>query len=172
MPKFNLSYHRVINTSYFYDLSLNNLQFYNPLYNELFNLDKNNYNKITLNQKYQCISSKKVYNTENKEISEKDCFVKFSPLIDPAKYMSGKYVNENIKLPNIMDTSANTMSKILDSNNASYVDNFFYYLSSRLLNHHNFIGGYFVVGDILVVLRTASAVSCGCCYFTFFFAQM
>ena len=52
-----------------------------------------------------------------------------------------KYVNENIKLPNIMDTSANTMSKILDSNNASYVDNFFYYLSSRLLNHHNFIGG-------------------------------
>lgn len=149
MPKFNLSYHRVINRSYFYDLSLNNLQFYNPLYNELFNLDKNNYNKITLNHKYQCVSSKKVYNTENKEVSGKDCFVKFSPLIDPAKYMSGKYVNENINLPNIMDTSANTMSKILDSNNASYVDNFFYYLSSQLLNYHHFTGGIDYYGSFM-----------------------
>ena len=149
MPKFNLSYHRVINTSYFYDLSLCNLQFYNPLYNELFNLDESTYNKISLNHKYQCISSNKICNTENKEVLEKDYFVKYSPLIDPTKYMSGKYVKENIKLPNIVDTSANTMSKILNSNNASYVDNFFYYLSSQLLNHHKFKSGIDYYGSFM-----------------------
>ena len=41
-----------------------------------------------------------------KEVLEKDYFVKYSPLIDPTKYMSGKYLKENIKLPSIVDTSA------------------------------------------------------------------
>ena len=54
MPKFNLSYHKVPNI-HFKDLSFNGFQFYNPLYNELFNLDENSFNKITLNQKYQFI---------------------------------------------------------------------------------------------------------------------
>lgn len=149
MPKFNLSYHRVINTSYFYDLSLSDVQFYNPLYNELFNLDESTYNKISLNHKYQCISSKNIYNIENKEVLEKDYFIKYSPLVDPTKFMSGKYVKENIKLPSIVDTSANTMSKILNSNNASYVDNFFYYLSSQLLNHHKFKSGIDYYGSFM-----------------------
>ena len=80
MPKFNLSYHRVpdiiVN-----DMSFSNFQFYNPLYSELFNLDESTYNKISLNHKYQCISSKNIYNIENKDVLEKDYFIKYSPLV-------------------------------------------------------------------------------------------
>jgi len=68
MPKFELSYHKVpknigifndLSFSFFndslqyYPYSLDKLQNYNPLYNELFNLDKSTYNRITLNHRYQ-----------------------------------------------------------------------------------------------------------------------
>ena len=82
MPKFNLSYHKVPQIN-FKDLSFNSFQFYNPLYNELFNLDETSFNKITLNQKYQFISENQIYNTLSNEIINQEYFIKYSPLVDP-----------------------------------------------------------------------------------------
>ena len=61
-----------------------------------------------------------------------------SPLIDPVKYMIGKFKNidkdQILKLPNLNN---NTLERIQDKNNASYVDSFFSYLTSMLLHTHN-----------------------------------
>ncbi len=150
MPKFNLSYHRVpdiiVN-----DMSFSNFQFYNPLYSELFNLDETNYNKITLNNRYHFLSPNIIYDYATKEHLEKDIFIKYSPLIDPSKYMAGKYCKYNISLPTILDTSSNVYHRIVDPNNVSYVDNFFYYLSSKILNEHDFVNSIDYYGSFLCI---------------------
>ncbi len=150
MPKFNLSYHKVPNI-HFKDLSFNGFQFYNPLYNELFNLDENSFNKITLNQKYQFISENQIYDTSNKETINQDYFIKYSPLVDPTKYMVGKYTTCNLSLPTIHDTSSNVYHKIIHFNNVSYIDNFFYYLSSQILNYHNFQNSIDYYGSFMCI---------------------
>ena len=81
--------------------------------------------------------------------SKKEVFIKYSPLIDPVKYMIGKYENNYniLELPKFIDTNnldAKSMEymknykKILDPNNSAYIDGFFSYLSSCLLNNFNF----------------------------------
>ena len=73
MPKFQLHYHKIpkINDSFMHNETSNSdeyqpyaiqkFQHYNPLYNELFHLDKKTYNKITLNQRYQIVDINSVY---------------------------------------------------------------------------------------------------------------
>ena len=48
--------------------------------------------------------------------------------------------------------SSNTCSKkVLDSNNSAYVDSFFSYLSSKLLNNTGFVHGFNFFGSFLTI---------------------
>jgi len=133
---------------------ITHLQNYNPLYSEFFIMNDTNYDKVALNNKYHIQDLTTVYHTETKETMQKPVFIKFSPLLDPVRYMIGKYNISDEKtrtLPNLSSTNENTLPKILNKNNASYVDNFFSYLTSRLLHEHGFIHGLDYYGSFLGV---------------------
>jgi hypothetical protein len=149
-------------------LDITNIQNYFPLYNNYFDLNVNNYNAINLNNNYRLenIVEKLSYNKFIGEIcdicnnkSSKDIFIKFSPLIDPVKYMLGKYDNNYniLELPKFYSNDhINSNSdyhkkykKILDSNNSAYIDGFFSFLSSCLLNNYSFYNGLNYYGAFL-----------------------
>ena len=69
-----------------------------------------------------------------------ESFFKFSPLIDPVKFMVGKYEKVNkeiiVKLPKLNNNDC--LDKVLDKNNSAYVDSFFSYLTSQLLHNSSF----------------------------------
>ena len=120
------------------------IQNYVPLYSKYFSLSNNNYNSINLNHKFSIIDmidnidknkyKVKLIDKSNNTINSKS-FFKYSPLLDPIKYITGKYKNENIsELPLLNNSKCN--KKLLDTNNTAYVDSFFSYLSSQLLNNH------------------------------------
>jgi hypothetical protein len=151
---FSLYYRKPKNTELFNDLEDSNLgitslQNYVPLYEKFFSLNTSNFNSINLNQKYYLTSvnktlSKSTLNVNVKDnsnnIIQKDIFCKFSPLLDPLKFLTGKYdlsVNQLIELPTF--NSTNKFAKLLDQNNSAYVDAFFTYLSSQLLHQNNFL---------------------------------
>ena len=143
------------------NLDVDNLQNYMPLYEKFFTLNKSNYNSINLNNKYhiKTLIKRANYNKYLGELTdqsnnyiERNIFFKFSPLIDPLKYLVGKYDESfNIyEMPSFIDTNSENdnvkeiiekYSKIYDKNNVSYTDGFFSYLSSILLNKFNFLNG-------------------------------
>jgi len=151
-----------LSTSILQDLgeigNVQNIQLYNPIYPLFFNLNESNWNNISLNQKYHIQSHNTVKEIipneegkENIEISKK-IFIKYSPLLDPVKYMIGKYDTNDPKirsLPNITTTDQECHSKIVNPMNSSYVDNFFYYLSSVMKNKYGFIHGIDFYGSFL-----------------------
>ena len=130
---------------------LDKIQIYNPSYNLFFKLAEDNYNNVGLNHKYSMLDLLNVIDQETREPVEKNIHIKYSPLLDPLKYMIGKYKNyDNIcVLPSIGGASSH--SKLLDTNNASYVDNFFSFLSSKLLHSHGFLHGVDYYGSFLGV---------------------
>ena len=132
---------------------LEKVQIYNPSHNLFFQLTEKNYNNITLNHKYIISDLLNVIDQETKETVEKNIHIKYSPLLDPLKYMIGKYKNYDdiCVLPTINGDSSHP--KLLDVNNASYVDNFFSFLSSRLLNSHGFLHGIDYYGSFLGVQK-------------------
>ena len=69
---------------------ISKLQQYNPIYSEFFELTDHNYDSISLNHKYQIHGLNTVLNTETNSIETKPVFTKFSPLMDPLRYMIGK----------------------------------------------------------------------------------
>ena len=87
---------------------------------------------------------------EEGEMKQRQIFFKFSPLLDPTKYMIGKYDLSNtnlLKLPSLGDDSSHP--KVRDPNNSAYVDSFFTYLTSQLLHKHSFIHGVDFFGSFL-----------------------
>ena len=122
---------------------IENLQLYNPVYPNFFELSPSNYNRIGLNHKHHVQSLSDVVDIETNVTVPRNVFVKFAPLLDPIKYMTGKYAKSSEFLANLPTHSSETSStktclpKLKDSNNSSYVDNFFNYLSTQLLHHHN-----------------------------------
>ena len=130
-------------------LGLSGLQNYVPLYENFFSLNTSNFNGINLNQKYylHSINNELSKNTLNinlldnsNNILKQDIFCKFSPLLDPLKFLTGKYdlsANHLIQLPTY--NTDNKFPKLLDKNNSAYVDAFFTYLSSQLLHNYNFM---------------------------------
>lgn len=133
----------------------NNLEVnkYNPLYSVFFNMDSSNYNKIGFDNQYQIVDLKTVKNIQNGNTENKDIFIKFSPLLDPIRYMIGKYdvQDDNIRtLPKYNDNE-NVHEKLLNENNSSYVDNFFSFLSSKLLHNYKFSNGIDFYGSFLTV---------------------
>lgn len=154
---------------FFYKKSCNNLegkeiigvedmQNYIPLYNNFFELNESNYNSINLNNSnfIENIKNKITDNKYNINIKDKSnniipstSFIKFSPLLDPIKYIIDKY-DESTNLFELPKLSNNIChKKMLDTNNLSYVDSFFSFLSSTLLHNYNFVNGIDFYGSFL-----------------------
>ena len=171
---FSLYYRKIDNSVFFSSLEdseieIKNSKNYVPIYENYFNFNENNYNSINLNQRYYVSALSGIVDKNNiqaavidslKSVPEsttivhKPIFIKFSPLIDPIKYMTGKYDNlagestrgtlnsEVLNIPTFSKLeNMQGIFKANDRNNSAYVDGFFSYLSSQLLNHHEFING-------------------------------
>tara|TARA_Y100000992_G_scaffold292649_1_gene250384 strand:+ start:1458 stop:3194 length:1737 start_codon:yes stop_codon:yes gene_type:complete len=131
-------------------------QNYNPIYDTLFDLTPSTANAIQLNQKFMLqkllakendsIYNAVVYNNRNNETKEVPVFFKYSPLLDPVKFMMGKYEDSDITIPTfgiVKDT------KIYHTNNSAYVDGFFNFLTSQLLQQYHFIHGIEFYGSFI-----------------------
>ena len=165
----NINYQKRKNSELFktlecYDFA--DTQNYIPIYNKFFSLNETNYNSVNLNHdwyltniKENIMDNKNLYNCTIKhqttqKIKNKNVFFKLAPLIDPFKYLIGKY-NPNdpklYKLPFLTSELDDFNSKFIDPNNASYVDSFFSFLNSRLVHKHNFIHGVDFYGSFLSI---------------------
>jgi len=130
--------------------SITKLQNYNSIYSVFFDLNETDYNSIGWNQKYDIVDLETVVENPSKKEIKTPVFIKFSPLLDATRYMVGKYDTQHkhmrtLPSPNNKDCH----SKILNPHNASYVDCFFSFLSSILLNHHDMIHGIDFYGSFL-----------------------
>lgn len=135
--------------------NINDIQSYNPVYSRFFDMDETNYNKITLNQKYQIYDLKTVH--DGNSFLSKDIFVKFSPLLDPLNYLRGKYDLEasvSRTLPKLDSTVDVCLPKVLDINNSSYVDGLFTYLTSMMKDTHGWVHGVEYYGSFLGIQKT------------------
>lgn len=139
-------------------LNLENPQNYIPLYSMFFTLNETNFNNINLyNNNYLSAVHSKLSNNifncsiidKTNGIKEKKVFFKYSPLLDPTKYIIGKYDLDDklLNLPKL--NNVKSYPKTRDPNNSSYVDSFFTYLTSRLLNTFNFIHGVDFYGSYI-----------------------
>ena len=133
---------------------ISKLQNYHPTYNTFFSLTENNYNSIQFNHKKHFIDMNTVVNTHTSERETKQTFIKFSPLVDPIRYLIGKYEKHTDILSNLPSYPVNNnethvLPKFNDVNNCAYVDCFFNFLSSIALNHHNFVNGIDFYGSYL-----------------------
>lgn len=153
-PEFLIYSHNSENVIY-NPFHIRNIQNYNPIYGRFFALTENNYNKVVLNQKYG-IRESQLVEQETGEVVDKPIFFKFAPLLDPIRYMIGKYdLNEpTLKvMPSILKTEG-CFPKIADPNNVSYIDSFFCYLGSQLLHKNNmfhspdFYGSYVGIQEL------------------------
>ena len=160
---FSIYYNKNNNSTLFEHLEKNDfqkVQNFVPLYLNYFNLDEKNYNSINLNQKYKiqsilkqnsnnCFNITCLDNSNNK--IKVESFFKFSPLLDPVKFMVGKYKNitkeKLTALPQL--TNENVHAKVLDKNNSAYVDSFFSYLTSQLYHKIGFTHGLDFYGSFL-----------------------
>ena len=176
-------------------MGLSDCQNFIPLYSTFFSLNDTNYNSINLNQTFS-IQSIIYSGSESNGLEEEDrhfkniasasvkkrdddgdaivnvpVFFKFSPLMDPIKYLAGSYDTKNeallhlpelhsLPIPNSNSTSEKDdkethycHSKVLDPNNSAYVDGFFSYLSSQLLHTHDFIHGIDFYGSYLAIQK-------------------
>jgi hypothetical protein len=156
---FSLYYRKNNNSKLFGQLEntgFSSVQNYIPIYSEFFELNETNHSLINLNSKYSISSIKDTHDKthflidvldEDGSSSEKVAFFKFSPLLNPLSYLTGKYKQlnrESLLTPTINSVISKKdthLKKIHDTNNTSYVDGFFSYLSSKLLNNHDFVFG-------------------------------
>jgi len=156
-------------------ISISNVQNYIPIYDKFFSLNTTNFNSINLNHMWSISDIKdkqdkhdkhtdadNIYTCKLKNISGDDefsmtqkIFIKMAPLLDPFKYLVGKYNHNDTNLFNLptIDKTANLKvhPKINDTNNAAYVDSFFSFLTSKVLHTHNFIHALDFYGSFISV---------------------
>jgi hypothetical protein len=170
----NINYQKRKNTELFKGLEspsslfLSKTQNYIPIYNRFFSLNDTNYNNINLNHKwyitslserekdeddYNKLYSCRIKNINTNKVKDKDVFFKMAPLLDPFKYLIGKYSNDDkiFNLPDINSDETYCNNKILDMNNSAYVDGLFLFLSSNLIYENNFQHGVDYYGSFLAV---------------------
>jgi len=146
----SIFYQKNENTELFKALEANGIvkpQNYIPLYKNFFSFSPQNYNRCNLNHQYHIQSIKSLENSNKYDCivndnsnnkRQKTTFFKFSPLLDPIKYMAGKYVLNTIDLTALpILEGSKCHKKVLDPNNSAYADSFFSYLSSEVLHKHN-----------------------------------
>lgn len=155
-------------------ISLSSVQNYLPIYSNFFSLNQSNFNGINLNHmwsvadikdlkekdKSDSFESEHIYMCKLKNLSGDDefsinqkIFIKMAPLLDPFKYIVGKYNHEDPELFNLptIDKSAKVHPKLNDPNNSAYVDGFFSYLTSQVLHKHNFVNALDYYGSFVAV---------------------
>jgi hypothetical protein len=144
-------------------LFMSEMQNYIPIYTRFFSLNDTNYNGINLNHEWYLSDANKfendnniykckVKNTNNNKQKEVMGFFKMAPLLDPYKYLIGKYnVNdENLfVLPQLTSSDLDCNAKFVDPNNSAYVDGFFTFLTSGLKQTHKFSHGIDYYGSFL-----------------------
>jgi hypothetical protein len=146
-------------------LFLSNPQNYIPIYNKFFALNDTNFNFVNLNHKWyiaNVINSNEYINnlyecklkhiSNNNKSKVRDVFFKLAPLLDPYKYLIGKYEVNDPKLfhlPKLNSTEIECHTKFIDPNNSAYVDGLFLYLTSYLIHEHNFHHGVDYYGSFL-----------------------
>ena len=129
---------------------LSKAQNYIPIYSRFFSLNDKNYNGINLNHKWYISEVKeklnencyhcKITNIETNEIKDDEIFFKFAPLLDPYKYLIGKYNPDDkslFTLPNLNSDKNECSEKIIDCNNSAYIDGLFIYLTNQFSNDKN-----------------------------------
>ena len=163
---FSLFYQKNNNDSLFKEcdevVKIKNIQNYIPLYDKYFSLNSENFKNVNLNHTFhisQVLEKQKenLYSIaiidiqkDNQQPQKIESFFKFSPLLDPAKYMYGKYKNYLINdLPSKKDSNSNFLPKVKDENNSAFIDSFFNYLTSKLKHTHNFCHGIDFYGSFL-----------------------
>ena len=150
-------------------INLSNIQNYIPIYDRFFSLNNTNWNSINLNHRYAICDIKDIKKnepTENifscklKDINDKNenkitrnVFIKMAPLLDPFKYIVGKYNHNDPNLFNLpsFNKNSNVHPKITDPNNSSFIDGFFSFLTSKVLHEYNFIHGIDYYGSFLAI---------------------
>jgi len=152
------------NKNLFNILNVSNIQNYNPIYDVFFKLNENNFNNIQLNEQFKINTiTKKIdhniftcdlKNSIDNTISTRNMFVKFAPIIDPTKYLIGKYdiSNNNLfDLPSLKTREATDKinSKKTNSFNSAYTDGFFSFLSSKLLHNHSVLNANDFYGSFI-----------------------
>jgi len=157
------------------NISLSNTQNYIPIYDRFFSLNNTNFSSINLNHVWSIYDIKQIkdknrdkddiyehqhiYNCKLKNIADEEftmnqkVFIKMAPLLDPFKYLVGKYNHNDTQLFNLpsFDKSKKVHPKIADQNNSSYIDGFFSFLTSQLLNSHHFVHGLDYYGSFLAI---------------------
>lgn len=124
-------------------------QSYIPIFTTLF--PKNTGENTTLNQKYQILDLNHISDRKG-NVLEKPIFIKYAPLVDPIHYLIGKYKDDFTKQKTRIPVNIDDIycpKKVLSSNNSSYIDGFFNYLCSQLLNEHDFVHGVDFYGTYL-----------------------
>ena len=145
-------------------LGICNTQNYVPIYKNFFVLTENNFNQINLSHSqyiteiirreeeniYKCKLAGK-----NGDSKTSYAFIKFAPLLDPVKYMIGKYSQDDtiMHLPSLASTEKDVHAKLLDTNNCSYVDSCFSFLSNQLFERQNFVNGVKFYGSFLAIKK-------------------
>jgi hypothetical protein len=156
------------------------IQLYNPIHEYFFEMDDAKSKRVMLNSHYAFHDLKSVIHTPTQKIHTKPMFVKFCPLIDPLRYLTGKYKDSTLTseyltmLPTIdlanpdrMEEYLNSpelslqpkpireaIRKLHDPNNCAYVDSFFNFLSSKLLHTHNLQHGIDYYGSFLGIQKS------------------
>jgi len=152
-PKFEFDLEKHENG--YYPYRIKNLQKYNPVYSLFLENESNENEEIGLNHKYHISNLNTIVDMNTNESIENPVFVKFSPLLDPIRYLIGKYKTQNEFLrilPSQLSEDSESSKchpKLLNLNNASYIDNFFCYLSSQLVNIYQFKHGIDFYGSFL-----------------------
>ena len=170
-----VDYQKRKNTSLFIKFQTNkgtqltNIQNYIPIYERFFSLNNTNYNSINLNNQLYISDIKDLNGNDNsnenificklKNINDnvtslsKSVFIKMAPLLDPFKYIIGKYPYSDPDLFNLpsIDKTVNVHPKIIEQNNAAYIDGFFSFLTSKVLHEHKFIHGVDYYGSFLAI---------------------
>ena len=126
-------------------------QSYNPLYKLFFELNDSNYDSVAFNHRYHIIDLKTVWDSVKSEKAGRDMFVKFAPLLDPVRYLIGRYKSQPVlDLPSLEGVCH---EKLATHHNASYIDNFFCYLSNQILHTHKFLHGIEYYGSYVGVQK-------------------
>ena len=153
-------------------INLSNVQNYLPIYERFFSLNSTNNNSINLNHLWSISDIKEKEKEKDNDVSDniftcklknisdiedftmtQKVFFKMAPLLDPFKYLIGKYNHTDEQLFNLpsFDKILKTHPKVNDPNNSSYIDGFFCFLTSQMLNKHGFIHGVDYYGSFLAM---------------------
>jgi hypothetical protein len=167
---YSINYQKRKNTELFKTLEdpkslfLSNAQNFIPIYLTFFSLNDTNFNSINLNNKWFLTNvlkpdeqnlnlfNCKINNINNKKTKNTNVFFKLAPLLDPYKYLIGKYNVDDEKLftlPKLNSTNLECNPKLLDPNNSAFVDGLFVYLTSNLMNSYTFTHGVEYYGSFL-----------------------